>query len=173
MFPPSKSQAPLRKKENPKLQLLWAHKMVFLWFFLWHNLSLASKSSARGLDLLRDQLCVTTNLVEASTPHGVGQGGWPGRLPPPTGLAGRGGLPTGHAPDSDPGLLPFHSGSTCLGPGWCPSTPISSQCILPTNLIIITTIMRIINSPLHSTCHVPDTLPRISDKLTHCILTII
>lgn len=88
--PPSASRAPQRKKGNPKLQPLLAHKTIFLWVFRWNNLFLTSKSSARGLDLLRDQLCVTTKGREAGTPHRLGRaGGWQEGCSHPR--AGRGG----------------------------------------------------------------------------------
>ena len=115
MLPPSESR-PLRgRKKTPSCSSFWLIKWIFLWVFWWNSLFLASKSSARGSDLLRDQLRVTTNPGEAGTSLGVGLEG-----SHPQGRQGRRGL---RGPDSGPELLPNHSGSTCLGPDQCLNLP--------------------------------------------------
>lgn len=81
---PLRAQARQREKASPSGSSVWLIKWIFLWVFWWNNLFLASKSSARGLDLPRDQLCVTTALAEAGTPQG-----WGGRAA--THRAGEGG----------------------------------------------------------------------------------
>lgn len=73
IFPPSEPQALRGRKKTPSFSSFWFIKTIFLLVLRWNNLFLASKSSARGLALLRDQLCVTTNRVEAVAPHRVGQ----------------------------------------------------------------------------------------------------
>lgn len=110
-----RSPGPAEEESNPKPQFLWLIKWIFLWVFWWNNLFLASKNSARGSDLLRDRLCVTTDQWRRARPGG-GAGG-------PAGVGPRG--------QTGPELLPLHSGS---GRAWASAPhchPTSSQCISP------------------------------------------
>lgn len=135
-FPPSESQAPRRKQGNPRLWPLLAHKTIFFsGFFQWNNLFLASKSSARGFDLRRDWLRVTTHPAGGGHPS---EGWWWGRraarkgVPPPP-------PPGPRAADSGSGLLLllFREGLFGARP------PPHTQSFLPTNpkIIIITIII--------------------------------
>lgn len=84
---PQSPRAPRGRKKTPSCSSFWLIKWIFLWAFWWNSLFLASKSSARGLDLLRDQPLETTNPGEAGASLGVGlEGSHPraaGREGPP------------------------------------------------------------------------------------------